>query len=65
MCRSPRRPEKGPGYPGAGVIDNCGGRELDAGLLKEHQVLLTSELSPILKIYGDDNVLFLPRRITQ
>lgn len=43
--RSSQRPEEGTGDPGAGVIDNCGGRELDAGLLMEHQVLLTSELS--------------------
>lgn len=65
MCRSPWRPEEGTGDLGVGVIDNCGGRELDAGLLTEHQMLLTSELSLQSLIYVVDSMLFLPRRMTQ
>lgn len=40
-------------------------RELDAGLLTKHQMLLTSELSLQFLIYVVDNMLFLPRRMTQ
>ena len=65
MCRSPWRPEEGTGDLGVGVIDNCGDRELDVGLLMEHQMLLTSELSLQSLIYVVDNILFLPRKMTQ